>query len=369
MNAIQQAEQSLKVSNFISLEQARRCLVIALRANVPVALWGESGLGKSTVVHDVAKAIEAKLFDFRMSDKEPTDCGLPVPHHETKKLEYYMNALLPFEEYVGKDLCILFLDEFDRSAPEMQNMALQLLFDRQVNGHKLGPNVRIILAGNGSTDVFTCPLSDAARKRMCHLYVSRAGDAGLTSYEKWAEDQGYEPEHVGFARFCYEEWSLGAEELEMEELGRPSSRGYDYCRLLWNVIVDTKSKKQLEVLDIITPLLSGCVGRAGGAAYQAWREMAAEAPDPKQVLQSPETAEIPGIDKLGILYKLITSVAETVDNHKDARKVGVYLTRVAEQGQKELAAMGFRRLVAHYENAATTPELVKFHKENKSIMR
>lgn len=353
----------------LSVNQARRAACVAMMANITVALWGESGIGKSTVIGQLCEKIGFRLFDFRLSDKEPTDVsGVPMPG-EDGIIKWSLTDQIPWEEHVGNAKCALFLDEFDRADVSVQNMALQLLLDRKVNGHKLGRNVVIVVAGNGTSDSYTTAISTAVARRMIHLYVTRTGERGLRSYEEYCEDVGVPPEHAGFARFCNESWRGLSESIEFEELGTPSPRTYDMAGRIWDTLADTKARGQFETEDIILPMLAGCVGKAGAFSYIAWRRMCAEAPDPKTVLDDPQHADIPPADKVGILFGLIASVVDTVADQESAEKVSIYLTRVSKANFEELAAMGFRRMIKRFPEAATCPVYHKWEKDHKDLLR
>jgi len=369
--------ESVEESVTLSVNQARRAVVVAMMADKPVALWGESGLGKSTVIREICDKLGYEFFDFRMSDKEPTDgSGIPVPDLKEWKLKFLTTDLIPWDRVVGKRKAALVLDEFDRSEPQMQNVALQLVHDREVNGNKLGENVVVILAGNGTSDVYTTPLAKAAARRMVHLYVSRRGPAGLRSYENWAESNGIEKAHFGFARFCNETWSAGVEEEEdaMEHLGQPCPRTFDMARDIYNELTDIDECGQFAdsggTKDIKLALIAGCCGQAGAHAYIAWRDMCAEAPDPTEVLAHPDTAGIPdGRTETGKLYMLVSSIADTIDNYEDAEKATTYFLRVSEAGSQEIAAMGFRRMIATFENAATVAAYIAWEEAHKELLR
>jgi len=354
---------------FLTVNQCKRAVVAAMLANKPVALWGESGVGKSTVIREVCDKLGFEYFDFRMSDKDPTDAGgVPIPDVENGTLKYAVTNMIPWDHVVGERKAALVLDEFDRAEPALQNMALQLVLDRCVNGHKLGQNVVIILAGNGTSDTYTTPLSEAAARRMIHLYVTRAGAKGLASYEAHAEEKEINPHHVGFARFCNETWSVGADQIQFEELGRPCPRTFDMAGVVYDTLKEIEGRKQFKTDDLYVPLVAGCVGKAAAYAYIGWRNMCETAPNPKDVLANPKKADIPV--EAGVLYALVASLTDCAEDYDTAERVTAFLVRVSDlANQQEIAAMGFRRMIKKLPEAATVPEHVAWAERNKSLLR
>lgn len=88
-------------------------------------IWGAPGIGKSSIVAQVAAAHGLEFVDVRLSQLAPTDLrGLPVP--ENGRSRWYPPEFLP-EQGRG----VLFLDELNMAPPTMQGIAQQLVLDRR----------------------------------------------------------------------------------------------------------------------------------------------------------------------------------------------------------------------------------------------
>ena len=91
--------------------------IVAHKLKLAVMLWGAPGIGKSSVVQQVAQAHDLELIDLRLSQLAPTDLrGLPVPENGLAK--WFPPEFLPRE---GKG--ILFLDELNLAPPAIQGIA------------------------------------------------------------------------------------------------------------------------------------------------------------------------------------------------------------------------------------------------------
>ena len=162
--------------------------------NLPLSLmlWGPPGIGKSSIVADVARAHELQLVDLRLSQLAPTDLrGLPVA--EAGVSRWFPPEFLPTG---GKG--ILFLDEINMAPPAMQGIAQQLILDRQVGSYRVPEGWFIWAAGNRKSDraaVFEMP--SALANRFIHLDLSPDFD----SFKSWGLRCGLNEQVLAFLAF------------------------------------------------------------------------------------------------------------------------------------------------------------------------
>ncbi len=111
-----------------------------------VMIWGPPGVGKSSIVAQIAAASQLELVDLRLSQLAPTDLrGLPVPEDGISR--WYPPEFLP---QGGRG--ILFLDELNMAPPTLQGIAQQLILDRRVGSYRLPPAWFVWSAGNRKED-------------------------------------------------------------------------------------------------------------------------------------------------------------------------------------------------------------------------
>ncbi len=157
-----------------------------------VMIWGPPGIGKSSIVAQVAEKHDLKIVDLRLSQLAPTDLrGLPVAEEGVAK--WFPPEFLPRE---GKG--ILFLDEINMATPAMQGIAQQLILDRQVGSYMVPDGWFIWAAGNRKTDraaVFEMP--SALANRFIHLDVV----PDLDSFKAWGIATGIGEKVLAFLAF------------------------------------------------------------------------------------------------------------------------------------------------------------------------
>lgn len=100
-------------------------IIIEEKIMTSVMIWGPPGIGKSSIVHDIAEKNKMDTVDLRLCQLAPTDLrGLPFVD-ETGVSRYAQPSFLPV---AGKG--ILFLDEINLASQAIQNVAMQLVLDR-----------------------------------------------------------------------------------------------------------------------------------------------------------------------------------------------------------------------------------------------
>lgn len=149
--------------------------IVHSSVSLSVMIWGPPGIGKSSIVHSVAKQNNLELIDLRLSQLAPTDVrGLPAPNGD--RMRWLPPDFLPEG---GKG--ILFLDEINMALPAMQSIAQQLILDRKVGTYHLPDEWFIWAAGNRHRDyaaVYDMPAP--LLNRFIHFEVTPSFDAFKT---------------------------------------------------------------------------------------------------------------------------------------------------------------------------------------------
>lgn len=182
--------------------QVRGFITDCLYAGLVPYVQSSPGMGKSSIMRSVAKELQLKLIDHRLSTSAPEDLsGLPsfvdVPiYHEdpiqtvqvgTRREAHFhpFADLFPLEGTKipeGKQGWMLFLDEFNAASKSVQAASYKLILDRMTGQHKLHERCVITAAGNLSTDrAITNPISTAMQSRVIHLEMQ-------INFEEWLYD-------------------------------------------------------------------------------------------------------------------------------------------------------------------------------------
>ena len=147
-----------------------------------ILLRGAPGVGKSTIVREVAEKLGIGFIDIRLSQMEPVDLrGLPVPNHDDKSVEWYVTSDLPRDP---KSKGIILFDEITAADRSLQVASYELILDRRLGKlYKLPDGWYIVAAGNRTIDkAVSTTMSSALANRFLHFDV----EADIESWREWA---------------------------------------------------------------------------------------------------------------------------------------------------------------------------------------
>ena len=166
--------------------------LIGQNIKISTMIWGAPGIGKSSIVAQIAEECSIDFVDVRLSQLAPTDLrGLPVADDGISK--WYPPEFLPRQ---GKG--ILFLDELNMAPPALQGVAQQLILDRRVGSYVVPEGWYVWAAGNRKEDraaVFDMPSPLA--NRFLHLQV----EADFASFKVYALEQRVHEQIIAFLSF------------------------------------------------------------------------------------------------------------------------------------------------------------------------
>lgn len=113
-------------------------------------LWGPPGIGKSSVVRQIADEMQIGFIDVRLSQLAPTDLrGIPTIDKEKNILHWAAPDFLPRDP---NSQGIFFLDEFNMATSVLMGVSQELILDRRVGDYKLPDGWVIVAAGNRAED-------------------------------------------------------------------------------------------------------------------------------------------------------------------------------------------------------------------------
>lgn len=191
-----------------------------------VMLWGPPGIGKSSIVAQLAHENGLALVDVRLSQLAPTDLrGLPVA--EGGLARWFPPEFLP-----RSGSGVLLLDELNMAPPMMQGIAQQLILDRRVGSYEVPEGWFIWAAGNRKEDrasVFEMPAPLA--NRFLHLDVQPDFD----SFRTYALERGLHEQVLAFLSFR----PALLHQLDTQRPAWPSPRSWEMAGRLHAVGLDT----------------------------------------------------------------------------------------------------------------------------------
>ena len=267
-------------------------LVLALTALIPTRrpIWVHSapGIGKSSLIRQVAETLGLRLIDLRTTLVESLDLrGLPRIS-ENNITEWAPPVFLPRE---GSGL--LYLDELSHAMPSVQAALLQLTLERSLGEYTLPPDWSIVASGNRAQDkAGTNRVISSLLNRFIHLELQHS----LEDWCSWAINANIAPEVIAFLRFRPTLMFQFDPTINQRAAATPRS---------WQFVS--------EVLRVTPPSLlhqvcAGCVGDGPASEFISFLKMYQQLPDVDAVLANPSTAPVPR--EPAVIYSLISAMVE-----------------------------------------------------------
>jgi len=235
---------------------------------LPVFVWGAPGIGKSSIVKQIAEQKELDFLDLRLSLLDPTDLkGIPFFNAETKEGVWAKPSFLPSDP---DSKGILFLDEINTAPPAVQASAYQLILDRKVGEYELPKGWSIVAAGNRENDrgvVYKMPPPLANR------FVHFEMEVDFDDWKAWAYSAGIESAIIGY--LAYDKSMLFTFDPTSNEKAFATPRSWEYVDSIVKSGIDT---------ELILDSISGAVGREAAVGYSSFKKVMKQLPDLNTIL-------------------------------------------------------------------------------------
>lgn len=185
-------------------------------------LWGPRGVGKSSVVAQVAAHFGVPLVDLRLTTIEPVDIRGAIYADEVQGRTIWLPPeFLPGPEQPAG---ILFLDELTAADQRLQISAYSLILDRRVGHYRLPDGWQVVAAGNASFHgAVSHDMGTALADRMFHFNVHSAIDAFLAH----ALERGFAPEVMAYLKVRPDRLDDTQAQLAADHLIGASPRGWE----------------------------------------------------------------------------------------------------------------------------------------------
>ena len=350
--------------SFINHDQLNRCLLLLWMADIPACIIGGVGCGKTTAVEDLVKRLNGKeefkagfnLWKLFLGLIDATEVGGVPFRGEDGTLRYAPPSTLP---YNSEENGIIFGDEYDRAPPDVQNAFNQILLGREIHGNAISKNAYVVLAMNGDSDRYTTPLSEAARNRVCTLFLSSHASGNLEQWDAWAKQNNINKTVRAFAH-CRTDLIEKHETFTELALITPRSRD------MAGRILDAAEKAQFKTEDVLVPCLNGVIGSGAANELVQFMRLEKDLPNVLEMIQKPESfKEHKAFRVPDLQYMLAISVASHCENYPDLAGNAITLMGYAPP---EIRIWAVKAIVEACPTAASTDEYAEFFKATRDLM-
>lgn len=177
--------------------QLEKCILRALfSGNVPF-ITSQPGIGKSSIVNQIAEKYKLEPVTIMLSLMDPTLIS-GFPKVEGNKTKFFPLDIFPLEDTPlpeGKVGWLIFFDEANTAAKLVQACAYRIILDRMVGSFKLNPKAYIVCAGNRVEDsALAEELSTAMQSRLSHFSLT----VDVKEWLKWASENNLNQKVISF---------------------------------------------------------------------------------------------------------------------------------------------------------------------------
>jgi ATPase family associated with various cellular activities (AAA) len=286
-------EPSLEAAR--STADASLAIEIALLANVPLALWGAPGTGKTSLVRSVAQKLGWPMYTTTATIYEPTDfSGLPflsggtiTAHTMRAPLEWAVTLAAEALKQGGNGL--VFFDDVAFAPLTVQHALLQIVLERRVDQFQLPIGVRCAVALDPGAKISRTPLLTAPlANRMVHVGWTPDASSWIEGFlSDWFRDLPTLPRDwelrlpaartkiAAFIRSRPELLNNAPKDRDAQSGPWPSARTWDMFSRLLAACDAADVRAEVRLL-----LTAGAVGKEAGIEYLNW-EREADLPDPE----------------------------------------------------------------------------------------
>ena len=236
---------------------------------------GESGIGKTSALLDIAKKLDMYCVKLNLAQIEELGdlIGYPIKeyymcspegecewiasdvlehyisagyklHENQSRMSYALPSWVPREENPNGTL--LLLDDFNRADPRMIQATMELIDRGQYVSWSLPPKTTIVLSSNPDNGDYSVSTLDNAQKTR---YMSFSVDFDIEVWAKWAEFEGLDSRTINFA--------LSNPEIFKKQGGVQTVNARSYTTFA-NTIAGFKDFSTRETLSKILNIASGC---------------------------------------------------------------------------------------------------------------
>ncbi len=281
----------------------KQSLISLIDSKIPTFVWGNPGVGKSSLIRQIAQSKDMKFIDLRLSLLDPTDLrGIPFFEADTKKAVWAKPEFLP--DTSSEDYGILFLDEINSAPPTIQAAAYQLILDRKIGEYTLPKNYAIIAAGNYESDRgVTYRMPTPLANRFIHLDF----DLDFDEWKSWAYDTNIDSRIISF--LAYKPQNLFTFDAKSKEKSFATPRSWSF--------VNDVLKSSLDI-SLLEEVISGAIGKDSAIEFINYCKVMKDLPNIEEII-SGTLKTVP--ENNSVLYALCTGLTYALKKSESVESV------------------------------------------------
>jgi hypothetical protein len=292
-------------------------LMAMVQQKIPTFLWGAPGVGKSSIVKQIAHEKQIGFIDLRLALMDPTDLkGIPFYDKESHSALWAPPAFLPRE---GEG--ILFLDELNTASPSVQASAYQLILDRAIGEYTLPDGWAVVAAGNRETDRgVTYKMASPLANRFVHLEL----EVSVSQWRVWAYKAQIDSRVIAYVSYKNEHLFTFNPQSKQKSFATP--RSWEYVSKMMQANLPAT---------LLLESISGAVGEEVAVGFLNFIKVMDRLPNIESIALAKEQSYPKEID---VLYALGSGLVSYYLQHPD-EEILINILHYTLELQSEFAVM------------------------------
>lgn len=352
-----------RASDGFNLQSSSLALCIAV--GVPVLLWGSPGIGKTSIMQDIAKGYGLHLETVIASIREPSDfSGLPYFDNGVMRLAspaWAHNVIKKDQEGIPS---LVFYDEISTAPPATQAALLRPILENVVGETEMPSTVRTVAAANPPRVASNgWDLTAPAANRFVHIDWQMDAQTMKNGFQNgWPQVQIPKfprsfPQMIKNSKIIVGQFigsnpslvsalpeakSRKKETFTASDNAFPTPRSWEMVAKLYAAAKVARFADDTPISDgVLTTLVQGTVGVGAATEFLKYAKNI-DLPDPKNVLANPAIfKDFSHMDKLNVMLSAVQSYVLALRQHKAYPQLwkqwGNVLTHIYNNGRADIA--------------------------------
>jgi hypothetical protein len=290
-----------------------KLLANAFRNKLKILIKGAPGIGKTEIVLQAATAAKAEVVIMHPAVSDPVDFkGLPaIVGKHAEFLPY--GQLRKLIEATETTVC--FIDDIGQAPHAVQAALMQLIQQREIDGHRISDHVIFCGATNDNSHMAGVSSILEPVKSRWDTIVELVPDH--QEWVKWAISRGLPEQIIAFAMFRGPE-AVFAFKATRDLTNSPTPRTITSAARLFAAGIRNHH------------VISGAAGEGWAAEFLAFAKVYQSIPNPEECLKNPDTAPVPAATDASTLYAIAVAISlrATEANFDKATR---YLSRLPKE--------------------------------------
>lgn len=298
----------------VTIGTAKKLLRESIKEDNPLMLWGDPGIGKTSICSQLASELKMGFRTFNAVTHNPVDLmGMPHANMKTMTTDWLRPSDLPDVKRDG-ETGIWLLDDIVNAPQMMQAACFQAIEERRVGDHVIPPGWIPVGAGNYMKN-------RSGVQRMPSALANRFGHIDIVADKQAACDywslNGYDPFFVAF--FGLRKEFVHAMPTDPDVRAYPTPRSWSKAHKYLN------RPRELRV-----HLVGSQVGYAAATELEGFLRICHSLPAIADIFNDPDNAKIPADNEPAAKYALVGLCCREA-NPKTFAAVIKYLGRLGRE--------------------------------------